>query len=65
MPKLKTRKSVTKRFKITKNKKVKRSKAKRRHLMTCKSGNDKRGFRKKAMCTKTEAKKIVQMVPYI
>jgi|GEM_PF-1403959 len=47
MPKLKTKKSVKKRMKVTKNGKVKMSKAGRRHLMACKNGKRRRHLRKK------------------
>ena len=45
MPKVKTRKAVSKRFKITKSGKVKRCNAKGRHLLTCKSRKKKRQLR--------------------
>lgn len=49
MPKLKTKKSVKKRLKITKNGKVKMNRAGRRHLMACKNGKRKRHIRKQCL----------------
>lgn len=45
MPKQKTNKSAAKRFKVTKNGKVRRFKAGRRHLMSVKPGKKKRHLR--------------------
>ena len=64
MPKLKTNKSVKKRFKLTKKKKVLRSKAKRRHLLTNKTGNEKRALRRKATASSSDTDKIVKLLPY-
>ena len=64
MPKLKTRKSVSKRIKITKKKKALRSKAGRRHLLSCKSTKRKRGLRKKAVVSSAEKKLIQRAMPY-
>ena len=46
MPKLKTRKSLAKRIRISKNGKIKYFKPGRRHLMACKSGKRRRQLRK-------------------
>lgn len=64
MPKLKTNKSAAKRFKVTKNKKVVRNKAKRRHILTDKTGNKKRSLRKKATVTKSDTEKLLTLMPY-
>lgn len=64
MPKLKTRKGVAKRFKITKKGKVKSAKAFGGHLLTGKSRKRKRSLSKKAILGKTEARKIKAMLPY-
>ena len=64
MPKLKTRKSVAKRVKITKNKKALRSKAGRRHLMSCKTTKRKRNLRRKVTMTKGDLSALKKALPY-
>jgi len=64
MPKLKTRKSVAKRVKITKNKKALRSKAGRRHLLSDKSTKCKRGLRRKTMMAKVDMGVLKKALPY-
>ena len=64
MPKMKTNKSVAKRFKITGTGKVTRRKAGARHLMTCKSSKVKRNLRQGALASAAETKKIKAMMPY-
>lgn len=58
MPKTKTRKSITKRFKITKNGKVLRRQGFRRHLNTKKSSKRKRRLSRKVETDPVHAKKI-------
>ncbi len=58
MPKQKTRKSVAKRFKITKNGKVLRRKAFRGHLNEKTSGSKRRARRRIVETDSTRAKKI-------
>ena len=48
MPKIKTHSGASKRFKVTKNGKVKRNHANRSHILTKKSTKRKRGLRKAA-----------------
>lgn len=48
MPKLKTHSGAKKRFKLTKNGKIKRAQANRRHILTKKSTKRKRSLRKTA-----------------
>jgi len=64
MPKLKTNKSAKKRFKLTKKGKVKRFKAGRRHLLTCKSSGRKRGLRKSVLIEGMAGKIIKKLLPY-
>lgn len=64
MPKLKTNKSARKRFKLTKKGKLKRFKQGRRHLLTSKSSNRKRGMRKSILVEGTVAKVIKKLLPY-
>jgi len=62
MPKLKTKKSVKKRFKLTKNGKVKMNKAGRRHLMSVKNGKRRRHLRKQAMVQGAQAKTLAGLM---
>ncbi|MFH0732850.1 MAG: 50S ribosomal protein L35 [Candidatus Omnitrophota bacterium] len=64
MPKLKTRKSIAKRFKITKTGKVKCSKAFKGHLLGRKSRKRKRALSRGSVLNKTDARKIKAMLPY-
>jgi len=64
MPKLKTRKAVAKRFKITKRGKVKRMKAGRSHILTKKSRTRKRHLRKATLASKAFEKRIKRQLPY-
>jgi large subunit ribosomal protein L35 len=64
MPKLKTKKSVAKRFRITKKGKAVYSKAGRRHLLSGRSEKRKRNLRKKGTIDKVEFKMIRAALPY-
>ncbi|MGD9559907.1 MAG: 50S ribosomal protein L35 [Oscillospiraceae bacterium] len=64
MPKLKMHSGAKKRFKLTKNGKVKRGNAFRSHILTKKSTKRKRGFRHPTYVDKTNEAAIKQMLPY-
>lgn len=64
MPKIKTHKSASKRFKITKNGKVKRFSAYGRHLLTAKSSKRRRRLRVAVMADVADAPRIKRMLPY-
>ncbi|MBN2484304.1 MAG: 50S ribosomal protein L35 [Candidatus Omnitrophica bacterium] len=64
MPKLKTKKALAKRVKITKKKKALRSKAGKRHLLSSKKQNRKRGLRKKTLVSSGERKMLKRALPY-
>jgi len=64
MPKLKTKKGVKKRCKITSSGKVKRTKAGKRHILTKKSRKTKRELGKSTTVDKTFEKKIRDLMPY-
>ena len=64
MPKIKTHSGAKKRFKLTKNGKVKRGKAFRSHILTKKSTKLKRGFRKAAYADKKNTAAVKRMLPY-
>jgi large subunit ribosomal protein L35 len=62
MPKQKTKKIITKRFRITKTGKVLRRQAFRRHLNTKKSRSTKRRLKRIILTEKTHAKKIKKIM---
>jgi len=64
MGKAKTRKSIKKRFKITKTGKVLRRPTGLDHYRAKKSGKKKRGSRKLVEVSKPEAKKIKKLLKY-
>lgn len=64
MPKLKTRKAIAKRFKLTKGGKIKRSHAYRGHILSKKSRRRKRGLRQAGLVDKVDLNKIVHWLPY-
>lgn len=64
MPKLKTKKSASKRFKITAHGKIKRRKAFKSHILTKKSTKRKRNLRKPDFVSGGEKKNVKTMLPY-
>jgi len=64
MPKLKTQKSVSKRFKITKTKKVMKRKAGQDHFNSRESGKTTRNKRRDIEMSKTFEKNIKELMPY-
>ena len=62
MPKMKTRKGVSKRFRKTKNGKLMFSHAFARHLMTGKKSKRKRKLRKTAIASPTEYRRYASML---
>jgi large subunit ribosomal protein L35 len=62
MPKMKTNKSVAKRFKVTGKGKVKRGHAFKSHILTKKSQKRKRNLRKSALCAKGDEKRMKRML---
>ena len=64
MPKLKTNKSVAKRFRCSGKHKVKRSQANKGHLKGSKNAKRKRHLRKTATVSKSEEKMIRTLLPY-
>ncbi|OIN97398.1 MAG: 50S ribosomal protein L35 [Deltaproteobacteria bacterium CG1_02_45_11] len=64
MPKLKTNKSVKKRYRITKKGKILRHHAGKGHLLTGKSKKRKRALRRAALVDSTEVKDIRRLLPY-
>ncbi len=64
MPKLKTRRSIAKRFRWTATGKIRRTKAGRRHLLTGKSRNQKRRLRRPDLVSPVEEKLVKRLLPY-
>ncbi len=64
MPKIKTNKSAAKRFKITRNGKIKRNKAFKRHLLGHKTPKRRRNLRGSTIVDKADAARIRDMLPY-
>ena len=64
MPKLKTKKSVVKKFKITKNRKVLRRKANQNHYNSKDTGSEGQRKRKDIRLFKTDEKNVLNALPY-
>lgn len=62
--KIKTKSSAKKRFKFTANGKVKRKKAKLRHILNHKSPSNKRKLRKSGLIASADVPSIKRMMPY-
>lgn len=65
MPKIKTKRSAAKRFKMTKSGKLKRSKANRSHILTKKSPKRKRQLRQPAITDASNEKNMKKLLPYL
>ncbi|TVQ39885.1 MAG: 50S ribosomal protein L35 [Spirochaetaceae bacterium] len=64
MPKMKTRKSAAKRYKMTAGGKVRYKKQGLRHILTKKSTKRKRGLRKAAYLSPAETARAKALCPY-
>ena len=64
MPKMKSHSGAKKRFKLTKNGKIKRGKAYRSHILTKMTTKRKRGLRKLGYVDKSNEATIKRMLPY-
>ena len=64
MPKIKTKKGVAKRFKLTKTGEIKRKKAYSSHLLSSKSPKRKRGLRQPTVLNKVDVRNIKRLIPY-
>jgi large subunit ribosomal protein L35 len=65
MPKLKTHRGAAKRFSLTANGKVKRSKAFASHILTKKTTKRKRALRKATLVESANLKEIKRLIPYL
>jgi len=64
MPKLKTNKAASKRFKRTASGKIKRTQGFTRHLKTAMSQKRIRKLRKAAVLDPADHKRVAEMIPY-
>ncbi|MGI6270532.1 MAG: 50S ribosomal protein L35 [Candidatus Howiella sp.] len=64
MPKIKTHSGAKKRFKLTKNGKVKRAHAFKSHILNKKTTKRKRNLRKTTVADVTNTAAIKKMIPY-
>ena len=62
MPKLKTNKSAAKRLRVTKNGKIKRFRAGKRHLLSSKSTKRKRRLRKAVMAKPLDSRRLKRLL---
>ena len=65
MPKIKSSRGASKRFKKTGTGKIKRGKAYRRHILTSKTRKQKRNLRQTGMVAKTDVKAVRRLLPYL
>ncbi|MGI6485853.1 MAG: 50S ribosomal protein L35 [Thermoanaerobacterales bacterium] len=65
MPKIKTHRGAAKRFKVSKNGRIKRSKAYKSHILTKKTSKRKRHLRKAAYISKADQKRVSKLIPYM
>ncbi len=65
MPKLKTKKAVSKRISVTGSGKLKKTKANKQHILTKKTTKRKRDLRKSDLVDKTNVKQMKRVLPYI
>ena len=64
MPKLKTHTGAKKRFKLTKNGKVKRAKAYKSHILNKKSTKRLRHLRKEGFADSSNVAQVKRLIPY-
>ena len=65
MPKLKTKKAVSKRFKVTGSGQLKRHKANTQHILGKKSTKRKRNLRQATLADATNVKSMKKILPYL
>ena len=64
MPKIKTHSGAKKRFKVSKNGKIIRAHANKRHILNKKTTKRKRGLRKNVATDKTNVAQVKKLIPY-
>ena len=65
MPKMKSKRGASKRFKATASGKIKRRKGWKSHLLEWKSPKRKRQLRKGTLVSKADEKRIRRLLPYL
>jgi large subunit ribosomal protein L35 len=65
MPKMKSSRSAAKRFKFSKNGRVKRKRAYLRHLLSSKDRGRKRRLRQVGTLNKTDNARVHRLLPYL
>lgn len=65
MPKMKTKKAIAKRFRITGSGQLKRSRAFKQHILTKKSAKRKRNLRRTGYVSVTQLKTMKKLLPYV
>jgi len=65
MPRMKTKSSAAKRFKITGNGKLTRYKANKSHILTKKTTKRKRNLRKPTVLDQSSVKTMKKIMPYL
>jgi large subunit ribosomal protein L35 len=64
MPKMKTKRGAAKRFRMSANGKIKRSRAFKRHILTSKTTKRKRHLDMEALVSKSDVRRVREMLPY-
>jgi large subunit ribosomal protein L35 len=64
MPKMKTKRGAAKRFRMSANGKIKRSRAFKRHILTSKTTKRKRHLDMEAIVKKADERRVREMLPY-
>ncbi|BAK80945.1 50S ribosomal protein L35 [Candidatus Arthromitus sp. SFB-rat-Yit] len=65
MPKMKTKKAIAKRFRVTGTGNLKRARAFKQHILTKKSAKRKRNLRKVGYVSVTQLKTMKKLLPYV
>ena len=65
MPKIKTCRGAAKRLKVTGTGKIKRSKAYKRHQLSCKSRKQKRNLRHATVVADVDSRRLKRLIPYL
>jgi len=65
MPKMKSKRGASKRFKATASGKIKRRKGWKSHLLEWKSPKRRRRLRQSALVSKSDARRIKRLLPYL
>ena len=65
MPKMKSNKAATKRFKVTASGKVKRRRGFKSHLLSSKGRKRKRRLRQSTLVSAVESRNVRKLIPYL